>query len=478
MVKILHRVVTAFNYIADIITQEGLSKKAGKHLLGATLQGDMIDVFELYSDLDAREIAIKLSSIFDTPLNKAKYLDDLQKFKRRPGENCERAMARLRTTLIGIDQHKRPGERTHDKEIQLRHHLREMVTERIWYETEKEERNSAQEGRTLSIEQMARRCDTKELEQLERNRPDMTISLHTWDLGGGKAPLRNANRFVTRDENRPYNLRSSKTRNQALNTHMDIDTPMDIDPSLDRELLQGANEVEKQPSITDLDSSLDRELIEGANQIEKRPMIEARRKFPLNNDQKNIEQNHEKRNSSEEYHQQGRTNRDTKETWSYSNMKRPNEWDSNKKRGGATGQRFNYSYDRDRQMNQQGNKHEENKQQNQTSTSYQNQNQGSNRSNISRGYNNQYSNYQNRGREYYGKRNFGGQGFRGRGIVKYSEPRPYILYDEICKNQACKLPNSYIHHKDDCNIKMAEEKKIEQGKHQQPTSEQQQHQDF
>ena len=116
-------------------------------------------------------------------------------------------------------------------------------------------------------------------------------------------------------------------------------------------------------------------------------------------------------------------------------------------------------------INQQGSKQEENKQQNQTSKSYQNQEQGSS---SNRGYNNQYYNYQNRGRGNYGRRNFGNQGFRGKGIVKYSEPRPYILYDEICKNQACKLPNSYIHHKDDCNIKMAEEKKTEQEKHQQP----------
>ena len=39
----------------------------------------MIDVFEVYYNLDVREIAIELSSIFDTPLNKAKYLNDLKK---------------------------------------------------------------------------------------------------------------------------------------------------------------------------------------------------------------------------------------------------------------------------------------------------------------------------------------------------------------------------------------------------------------
>ena len=87
----------------------------------------LLDIFELYSHHDGREIAIKLSSIYDVPLNKAKYLDDLQKFCKKDGENCERAISRLKTILIGIETNKRPGERTIDTEIQLRHHLRQII---------------------------------------------------------------------------------------------------------------------------------------------------------------------------------------------------------------------------------------------------------------------------------------------------------------------------------------------------------------
>ena len=124
----------------------------------------MIETYELYSDLSTRDIAIKLSSIYDVTLNKSKYLDDLHRFQRKGDESIERALSRLSTILIGIDQYKRPGERTLNREIQLRDHLRKMAGDKIWFEVEKEERLSAQEGRLLTLEQLAKRCDFKELE--------------------------------------------------------------------------------------------------------------------------------------------------------------------------------------------------------------------------------------------------------------------------------------------------------------------------
>ena len=185
------RIVTAWNNIANVIEEQNLSMEAGRNLLGTILEGDMIETYELYSHLSGREIAIKLSSMYDTPLNKAKYLDDLHKFRRRSDENIQRAMSRLNTILIGIDQYKRPGERVPDRESQQRHHLREMAGDKIWFEVEREERRSAQDGRILTTDQLAQRCDSKELDILQRKRPEMTINLHTLTIGDDQPKAQN-----------------------------------------------------------------------------------------------------------------------------------------------------------------------------------------------------------------------------------------------------------------------------------------------
>ena len=198
------RVKTTWNSIANVIEEQELNKVTGRNLLGAVIDGDMVDIFELYGHLDGREIAIKLSSIYDVPLNKAKYLDDLQKFCKKDGENCERAISRLKTILIGIETNKRPGERTIDTEIQLRHHLRRIIGDAIWFDIEREERKNLQEGRVLTIEQLAKRCDSKHLEILERKRPDMTIYLNTLSVGPN-GPMRNAHKLSPCSDSNKYN---------------------------------------------------------------------------------------------------------------------------------------------------------------------------------------------------------------------------------------------------------------------------------
>ena len=92
----------------------------------------MIEAFELFHHLDAREIDMHLSSMYHITLNKAKYLNDLQAFSRKNSENILRAMSRLNIILIGIEQFKRPGEKIVDRETQLRHHLRLMAGDKIW----------------------------------------------------------------------------------------------------------------------------------------------------------------------------------------------------------------------------------------------------------------------------------------------------------------------------------------------------------
>ena len=456
------RVKTTWNSIANVIEEQELNKEAGKNLLGAVIDGDMIDIFELYSHHDGREIAIKLSSIYDVPLNKAKYLDDLQKFCKKDGENCERAISRLKTILIGIETNKRPGERTIDTEIQLRHHLRQIIGDSIWFNVESDERKNLQEGRVLTIEQLAKRCDSKHLEVLERKRPDMTINLNTLSVGPN-APLRNANKFTEREaryierENREKTIdhENRKTQKQRIETPMEIDPPMDMDSSIDRDLLEATR---------------------------KTPIV-AHRKLPLNND-KGTEYNHEKKNPRENLYQQDRTHRDPKETESYSNIKRTNDWDKNGRRGGINGQQ-NYSYDRDRQINnhQRENNYDNNGQQPITSQqnnigqrSYFGKQEGPNnqqaRFNFQTppqqrydGYQKQQQpetrGYQNQNRQ--GATNFG-DAYRGRGssynrgyqrgsnrrgIIKYVA-MPRILYDQICENDICKAPDAIVHHKSEC----------------------------
>ena len=463
------RVKTTWNYIANIITTKGLNKEAGRNILGAIVKGEMVDVFELYSHLCGREIAIKLSDIFDTPLDKAKYLDDLQKFQKKDDENFGRAIARLHSILIGIETHKRPGERTTDKDIQMRHHLRQMTGDKIYFEVLKEERSNAQEGRILTIEQLAKRCDLKYLEALERKRPDLTINLHTLTMGEN-TPLRNAGKFVER-ENREHNTRQ-RTRNNQNQL---------FGSSIDKELLE-ATEEQTDP--------MEWEAQEEHKEQNRKPPLVATRKLINNNTDKNHENNTEKRNTGDNSHHQDKTNRDQKGSGSYPNVKQTS-WTGNK--GSTNAQQSNYSYDNDRKINsqQQGNRNNTDKPQNQPSTNTSNQYQGqSNYRGNSRQrfsgnqgqsrytaptYNqqNQYgqSNWRGGYNEKYGHSRVYCQGPGRREVVRYIAS-PQILYDQLCPNEGCHTPQTQVHHRLECP-KLKEQGQNSQHSQQQPQSQQQ-----
>ena len=463
------RVKTTWNYIANIITTKGLNKEAGRNILGAIVKGEMVDVFELYSHLCGREIAIKLSDIFDTPLDKAKYLDDLQKFQKKDDENFGRAIARLHSILIGIETHKRPGERTTDKDIQMRHHLRQMTGDKIYFEVLKEERSNAQEGRILTIEQLAKRCDLKYLEALERKRPDLTINLHTLSMGEN-APLRNAGKFVER-ENREHN-----TRQRARNNQNQL-----FDSSIDKDLLEATEEQ------TD---SMEWEAQEGPKEQNRKQPLVATRKLINNNTDKNHENNSEKRNTDDNSHHQDKTTRDQKRSGSYSNVKQTS-WTGNK--GSTNAQQLNYSYDNDRKINsqQQGNRNNTDKPQNQPSTNTNNQYQGQSnyrgdgrqRFSSNQGqsrytaptYNqqNQYgqSNWRGGYNEKYGYSRGYRQGPGRREVVRYIAS-PQILYDQLCPNEGCHTPQTQVHHRLECP-KLKERGQNNQHSQQQPQNQQQ-----
>ena len=441
------RVKTTWNYIANIITTEGLNKEAGRNLLGAIVKGEMVDIFELYSHLCGREIAIKLSDIFDTPLDKAKYLDDLQKFQKKSDENFGRAISRLHSILIGIETHKRPGERTMDKDIQMRHHLRQMTGDKIYFEILKEERSNAQEGRILTIEQLAKRCDLKYLETLERKRPDLTINLHTLSMGEN-APLRNASKFVER-ENKEHN-----TRQRARNNRDEL-----FDSSIDKELLEATEEQ------TD---TMEWEAQEEPKEQNRKPPLVATRKLINNNTGKNHENNSEKKNTGDNSHHQDKTTRDQKGNGSYSNVKQTS-WTGNK--GSTNAQQLNYSYDNDRKTNtqQQAMRNTTDKHQNQPSTSTNNQYQGqsSYRGNSRPRFSNnqeqprftvptnsrqnQYgpSNWRGGYNERYGYGRGYRQGPGRREVVRYIAS-PQILYDQLCPNESCHTPQTQVHHRLEC----------------------------
>ena len=160
--------------------------------------------------------------------------------------------------------------------------------------------------------------------------------------------------------------------------------------------------------------------------------------------------------------------------WTYSNQKRTSDWDRYPKKERRNEQ---YSYDSDIQQRnwtqstqQRPNFHQAGNQQrhkfyqegfqqrpnfHQTGNMQrQNHYQGSSQqvpNYYQAGSQGRTSNYQegHRGREngfsrgY--QRNFGNK----RGIVRYVA-KPFILYDQICQNQECQNPSSFVHHKDEC----------------------------
>ena len=141
----------------------------------------MIDYFELFSsnNLDGREIAIKLSQMYDTKSNKSTYLSQYNSFKRSSTETVENSIERLKTILAGIEQHKRPGERKQDPEIYLRHHIKKMVPPKIWDQIEKEETENLRDGRPMTINQMANRLDIIEERNMEKAMPDSMIHINS-----------------------------------------------------------------------------------------------------------------------------------------------------------------------------------------------------------------------------------------------------------------------------------------------------------
>ena len=176
------KIWNVWNRIADIIEENELNQLAGRDLFGSCLKcPNMIDYFELFSsnNLNGREIAIKLSQMYDTKSNKATYLSQYNSFTRSSTETVENAIERLKTILAGIEQHKRPGERKQDPEIYLRHHIKKMVTQKVWDQIEKEEAESLRDGRPMTINQMANRLDAIEERNMEKAMPDSMIQINS-----------------------------------------------------------------------------------------------------------------------------------------------------------------------------------------------------------------------------------------------------------------------------------------------------------
>ena len=108
------KVYNLWNRITDICEEENMNMSATRELLGACLRGDMIDDYELYASqgMNARDIAITLSKMYDCHMSKATYLEQLNKFKRSQYDSVENAVNKLKKILMGIEKFKRPGERS------------------------------------------------------------------------------------------------------------------------------------------------------------------------------------------------------------------------------------------------------------------------------------------------------------------------------------------------------------------------------
>ena len=225
-----------------------------------------------------------------------------------------------------------------------------MAGDKIWFEVEEEARKSSHEGRNLSIEQMAKRCDSKELEILERKRPGMTINLHTLSLG-------------------------EKTS---------IDEP------------SGKKRISQHSAANSKEG--------GSNEKRKEPQL----KPSSNEDEKEKHQTQKVEGSQS-----------NKSNWIYD--------DKDKNRGSS----WDRSPKRKRQDREDEHVRDISNREHDTKRNVSRENGEPNRGN----------NFQNKG----GNRNHN----KKNGLMKYI-PKIQICYDEVCANLSCQVPNSYVHHKDDC----------------------------
>ena len=209
-----------WDMISNLITSAELSPQIGKIILSAKIQGKMIKTLEIFSDIsDPREIAIAMSSIYDTQTCKSSYLQQLHVFERLPNESIYMAMSRLISILYAIEKHSRAGERKLGKENILRNELRKMVSDTIWRDATAEESKALRKEIPFNFSSLLSICDSMEHETIiDKISKDKAYMNHTSvetnhidDYGI------DSKHFETSDESANYNHDSFDYDNQPQN---------------------------------------------------------------------------------------------------------------------------------------------------------------------------------------------------------------------------------------------------------------------
>ena len=495
------KIWNVWNRIADIIEENELNESAGRDLFGSCLKcPNMIDYFELFSsnNLNGRQIAIKLSQMYDTRSNKATYLSQYNSFKRSNTETVENAIERLKTILTGIEQHKRPGERKTDPEIYLRHHIKKMVSHKVWEQVEKEEAENLRDGRPMSINQIANRLDAIEERILEKAMPDSMIQINS--INRPNQNIENYNKPLTQNQFQPIYKPDPNNQNHLQMDHYNpqkqfYHTPI---PRLYPQKRFSFTPTPKQPIYG---SYPQRPIyIKPFNQNTQRGIFMRPFRGGFNTYKgyyfkpfinSAVKESAEGRPPTPYPSQESENSQDS--NWEYQNKKRTSNNERNPKR-------FQTKFIDSEQSTQIGNQ----KNQPNTSNAWSNgkpgqpfthQNQQSHKqkddiwdddpkqshwekeiakSDFGRGgfkieqnndYRDQHRGYRGQFRGFRGQGNFRGQnggfrgqntgyrghnsGFRGRPFVKYVS-RQQILYDQTCQNADCQVPGQFVHHQDDC----------------------------
>ena len=165
--------------LSDLVTPSRLTPSIIKTILLAKIGGTLTETFQIYKDLpDPRDIAIKLSTIYDTPTSTVEYLKELQSFHRFPNETVIMATSRLSSILFAIDQHRMCDERKLNDDIILRTELKKMVSKSIWTTALATETKALRDGLPFNIDSLIHECDLLENDCILEDIPLPTVLIN------------------------------------------------------------------------------------------------------------------------------------------------------------------------------------------------------------------------------------------------------------------------------------------------------------
>ena len=179
-----HRMESLWNDLAQIFTDKGISKSRAKTVLKSRLEGNLVESFEIFSDLDdPREIAIQMSAMHDKPCNKAFFMDKLKNLERKEGESITNTMARLKSILRGIEKNRRPSERRPDHNLYIRHYLEKFVIDpKVFKEACDMEAEALDLEITFNTDSLIEACKYVEDNLQCNTMPSITTTIHNTEF--------------------------------------------------------------------------------------------------------------------------------------------------------------------------------------------------------------------------------------------------------------------------------------------------------